>query len=392
MDTLNTLGDQCFHAEIHRTHGRMFATRPLPVTLPRDNHIGESRITVTAGVLVEFGIGALEHVLRIHGDVGTILQSLPSRHDMVCRNPVTDLNRGNTIQLLLHRFAGRHLPDVRSTDNLRLAIEEEAVVDLERDGILHRIGQIHRARIGENARQRGGSSGLRTHQINLRGLRSATPLEITIAGTKADRIRSRRHVVADTETAGILQQTDTRREEIQQQAFLRKHLYDLPRTTRDADFRVRRDFLAAQHQCDGLEVTVRGIRAGADQNLIDLLAQKLGQRFHVAGIVRTGNHRFQFRKVDLQLRVVGRTVVRLQLHPVLLASLRTKKRLGHLIARKDGSGHPQFRAHIGDRGTCGNIQRSNARSCIFEDLADISLRSENLQDLQDYVLCGNARL
>ena len=96
----------------------------------------------------------------------------------------------------------------------------------------------------------------------------------------------------DAEAAGILQDTAPGADEGTQQTFVRKHPHHLLGTARDADLHVGVNLLALEEQRHRLDVAVRGVRAGANHDLIDALAHVLGDGLNVAGVVRRGGEGF----------------------------------------------------------------------------------------------------
>ena len=166
---------------------------------------------------MELRIHMLKDILRILRNIRAVFQTSTCRHDMVGRNLVADLNHCDALQGFCHRLSSRHLADVRTTHNLCpwhtlagcIAEEEHAVVNRKTRRFNNVTCERHRASIGETSGQCSSSCCLRAHEKNLRRLRARASFKITIARTKTDRIRARRHVVSNAKSTGVFQYAHT---------------------------------------------------------------------------------------------------------------------------------------------------------------------------------------
>ena len=106
----------------------------------------------------------------------------------------------------------------------------------------------------------------------------------------------------------------------------------------------------------------------------------------VVGAVGPGRKGDEIRKVDLDGFCVFGVGVGRKLHPVVLSRLGRQEAPRHRVAGEDGGGQAQLGPHVGDRGPLGHRETSQALASVFEDVAHVALRREDLQELEDDVL------
>ena len=102
--------------------------------------------------------------------------------------------------------------------------------------------------------------------------------------------------------------------------------------------------------------------------------------------MRRGGHGLHLRKVDLEDVVVARPGVCDDLPEVCGAPLSREEPARHGIGREHARGNAKLRAHVRDSGPAWDVQRRDARPCVFEYPAHVPLGAEFLQDCQYHVL------
>jgi len=145
--------------------------------------------------------------------------------------------------------------------------------------------------------------------------------------------------------------------------------------------------LAAVHNLGGAgEVAEAGVGRGADVALVNLLALNLPHRHDVARAAGLRDLRLQLRKVDLFVLVVVGVLVGLNLLKDLFTALTAEERPHFVVAREDGAGSAQLRAHVGNDVAVHAAEAVEARAVVLNDLAHAPIHVVALQHGEDNVL------
>src|SRR5690554_6847871 len=130
---------------------------------------------------------------------------------MIGSDLVSGLQGTYTVNGVEQRATLRRIADIRSTlyDHLRSILRreyEQGVVYYERcDRFFNRIGNaMVRQWIDEFPLNSTECSGFWTDKIDLSTLCTTSPFEVSVIGSQRDRIRSRTHVVSNTESTCTL--------------------------------------------------------------------------------------------------------------------------------------------------------------------------------------------
>lgn len=179
MNPFNRQRGDDLHAEIHRADRRMFAARPLPVTVAADDNPGFSGIADRRSPFGESRparlVEALEDDLRIDRNIAAVLQMNAGRHDVVGRDFVADLDDHDAVELVRQRLVDRRRADGALADDLAGTARQlnHIVVDLEHFGFNHvRVFDSGGAGVGELAGERDGDGGFGADQVSLIALRA----------------------------------------------------------------------------------------------------------------------------------------------------------------------------------------------------------------------------
>ena len=144
--------------------------------------------------------------------------------------------------------------------------------------------------------------------------------------------------------------------------------------------------LPLQDPRDPHHVLVAGVRAAADEHLVDFDRPDVLHGIHVIRHVRLRHQRLQGIQVDVHDLVVLRVRVRAQFGEIALPALGLQERPGHLVAGEHARRRAQLRAHVRDRRALGHGQGLHALADVFHHLADAALDAQPPQHLQDDVL------
>ena len=151
------------------------------------------------------------------------------------------------------------------------------------------------------------------------------------------------------------------------------------------------NLLSAKHKSRRLQVTIRGVRAGANQNLINLLARQRSDGGNIPRGMRTGSHGLNLREVELHYLIIRCINIREQFSPVLFTPLRFQESTRGRVTGEDRGGHAKFSTHIGDRSAGRHTQCRHPGTAIFDHAIHIALCPIDGQHLERNILCRNTR-
>ena len=144
-----------------------------------------------------------------------------------------------------------------------------------------------------------------------------------------------------------------------------------------------------QHCRNGQHIEHGGVCAGADADLIDRHALKLGNGLYVIGAVRTCGKGNELRKIDGIFRVVDGVRVGGKLCKISFSFFCREECCGDLVSGEDGGGGAELGAHIGDGGSLRNGECLYALASVFHDGTDTALYAEKTENLKNDVLCAD---
>ena len=393
MDARKALHEHSLHTQVERHERRMLTRGALAVVLAAHHNAR----AILAAALREFLVAHAEAEVRQIGDVGAERQDLRARrHDVVGGDVVAHLEQRLHLKALRQSVCHREFLDVRAAQDLhfvhlvrRRRRHDHVVVDEEVLRHLHLRLLAERARVGEHAGQSGNGRRLRAHQVNLTVSRAGTALKVAVEGAQRNAVRIRGLPHADARAASTFEHACAGAHNVGQRAVFRQHVVNLAAAGRNRQAHVRVHGLALEDGSDVHEIEVRGIRAGTDADLIHLDRANGIHGLHIVRAVRAGNHRHEGGEIHSNFLVIDGVRIRSERNPVLLAVLRLQESARHFIGGEDGGCRAEFRAHVRDGSTFRHRQRGDAFAGILHDLAHASLHGEDLEHLQDDVLCRN---
>ena len=129
-------------------------------------------------------------------------------------------------------------------------------------------------------------------------------MEIAVAGSQTDSIRSGTNVISDAEPAGILENARTRSDQFPDKTFVCKHFHNLPGPWSDSEAHAVMDLTSLEHQRDGFQIAIRGVRAGADHHLVDGIAFEAADGFDIPRLMRCRTERLHCAQIKFDRAVV----------------------------------------------------------------------------------------
>ena len=380
----------------------MFAAGALPEAVAADDDRLASGIADGGGAFGEGGlagdVGLREDRLGVFGDVAAVFEVSARGHDVVGGGLVAGLDDHDAVELLRQRLAVRRRADRGLADDLdgRRIVggrQDHGVVDREGLRVLEfRVVEAERERGGEFAGKRGGAGGLRADQVGLVALRAGASGEVAVERADRDGAVCGALALSDAGAAAAFEDAGSGGDDVGELAVGGEHGEDLAAAGGDVEGDVRVDLASPEHPGDDGEVAVGAVRAGADDDLVDLHAGELGDGPDVVRAGRARRHGLERGEVDVDDAVVFGVGVGDEFGPDGAASLRLEEGAGAGVGREDGGGHAQLGAHVGDGGALGDGEGGDAGAEILDHAADVALRREDAEDLQDDVLRGDPGL
>lgn len=152
----------------------------------------------------------------------------------------------------------------------------------------------------------------------------------------------------------------------------------------------RVDLSALQDPCRDREVFESRVGAGAQEGLVDGPAAHLGDRLHVAGVVRTGNLRLQVRELD----GVHRFVIRIRIGGEGLhfrVDAFAQVAACDLVRLEEGELGPQLHPHVRHRHSARDRHGARRGAGVLDGAIAGDLRSEPARQMQHDVFRHHAR-
>ena len=255
------------------------------------------------------------------------------------------------------------------------------------DAVQHHHALAHHFLGGGKGAQNGGGGGaFGAYQIDLGGGVARTALEIAIGGSHGHTVGGRGLANGAAGAAGNLQKANTGIDQQIDIAIAQQLLIGLARSNGTGAGNILVHMAAAEHLGSFGNIRIAGIGARANEHLLHLLFGHGGQRQHIVGQVRAGHHGHQLAHIQTNHFIVFGIGIGQQLGVGIGTALPFQKALYLLVSREDRRGGAHFRAHVGNGGALGNLQRFCAGAYIFIHLAKAALYGFAAQHFQHHFL------
>ncbi len=238
----------------------------------------DDSLSCLLAVLGKVLVALLEAEVRQERYVRAVGENLCARgHDVVGCDVVADFENNFCLDALGQCVAVGNGLDVRAVDYLKIfrflgrsGLVDEIVVYFKVVGHCDVRRLAEGSRVCQHARESGGRSDLGADEIDAGVRRAGASLEVAVEGTQGDSARVRRLTHAYARTARALKQSCARAEDVGECAVLGEHSENLHRAGGDSEADTRGDALALEDSRHLEHIVERGVRTGADADLVDL--------------------------------------------------------------------------------------------------------------------------